>query len=117
IFAGQQTDQYYQYMALADGFLITSKEESFSLTAAEATYLDIPIVCFDFGAADEVITSPNAHIVPSWNIADFIREMKHLMHQHRGPKTEKQEKPEFPFSKRSQMERFNRLLDDITNSL
>ncbi|WP_257659142.1 glycosyltransferase [Parapedobacter lycopersici] len=117
IFAGQQTDRYYQYMALADGFLITSKEESFSLTAAEATYLDIPIVCFDFGAADEVISPPNAHIVPSWNVADFIQAMKHLMHQGRGPKAEKQKKLDFPFSKRSQMEKFNRLLDEITNSL
>lgn len=115
IFTGQQTGQYYQYMALADGFLITSREESFSLTAAEAAYLNIPTVCFDFGAAREVLAYSNAQIVPSWNIADLIQTMELLMKKRRNYQEIRNVEP-FAFSKGIQLENFNQLLHEIINT-
>jgi glycosyltransferase involved in cell wall biosynthesis len=75
IFTGAVNDFYYEYLSLANGLLLLSKEESFSLVMLEAAYLGIPIVAFNTGMAKNFIKEGMGKLVDSWNVADMITAM------------------------------------------
>ena len=75
IFTGPQSDEYFNHLALADGFLMLSHEESFSLVLVEAAYLGIPIVSLNTGIAYDFIKEGMGKVSDSANIEDIVAAM------------------------------------------
>jgi len=83
IFTGALYEQYYQYLMLADGLLMPSREDSFSLVMLEAAYLGKPIVSFNSGGVKEFVDGARGIVVDSWNAVDLANAMKKLMRSTR----------------------------------
>lgn len=78
-FLGKKTDDdYYNYMNLMDGFVLTSREEPFGMVVVEALALGKPVVSFNAGGVTEIITPTIGKIVHSWNVADLAQAMHHV---------------------------------------
>ncbi|HWV74151.1 MAG TPA: glycosyltransferase family 4 protein, partial [Pseudosphingobacterium sp.] len=114
IFTGIQTDKYYDYFALADGFLVLSLQESFSLVAMEASYFSLPIVSFEYGAAKEVLAGTTAQIIELFDVELFVQAMRKVMHEEL-INVKKELNKNIPFDKAQQVRRFNQLLQDLTD--
>lgn len=73
------TDNVINYFYESDVFLLSSREESFSMVAMENAMLGNPVVCFDKGnGANEFINNENGSVVPYLDIqaaSDAILEM------------------------------------------
>ncbi len=53
-----------QYFPLLDAYVLTSREESFSLMVAKAVYNEVPVIMFaNNGGPCEIISASNAHVV------------------------------------------------------
>lgn len=78
-FLGERTQDYYQWLNAGDGLVITSQIESFCLVAVEAAYLGKPIVSFNSGGVQEIITDGMGVVVDSWNTVDIISAMVEVM--------------------------------------
>ena len=76
---GARSDDYYDHLNAADGFVLTSAKESFSLVSVEAAYLGKPVVAFDCGGVREIVSEGMGTIVGSWNVSDLVREMSKVM--------------------------------------
>lgn len=112
LFAGAKTEDYYDYYALADGFLCLSLQESFSLVILEAAYLGLPIVTFEYGAAHEVLEGLSAEIVPDYRLTGLILAMQQVM-QNKKAAEPRRSRREIPFKKDIQTARFNTLLNEL----
>lgn len=77
-FLGKKTADYYDYMDVADGFVLTSREDTFPLVALEALALGKPIVSFNSGGAAEMISAGLGKVVNSWNVSDLADAMKYV---------------------------------------
>lgn len=75
-FLGKKTEDYYDYMNLMDGFILTSREEPFGMVVLEALALGKPVVSFNSGGVSEIITNETGRIVNSRNVADLAADMK-----------------------------------------
>lgn len=63
------TDAIISYFKESDVFLLTSREESFSMVAMENAILGNPVVCFDKGnGTKEFINNENGYVVPYMDI-------------------------------------------------
>ena len=72
-------NEYYSYLNLADGLLLTSMKESFSLVAIEALYLGKPVVSFNCGGIKEIMAEGLGHVVDSWNVSDITKALIQVM--------------------------------------
>jgi len=81
ILAGNLSEDYYNYMAAADAFLLLSREESFSLVMIEAAYLHMPIVAFNTGVAKQFIKKDMGHVIEHYNISRLISSMESIQKQ------------------------------------
>jgi glycosyltransferase involved in cell wall biosynthesis len=69
-------DEYLNYFHCADGFVLTSKKESFSIVTVEALLLGLPVVTHDCGGVKEILREDIGTIVPEKNAVDqFVRAM------------------------------------------
>ncbi len=75
----EQTEDYFAYLDVADGVVITSHRESLSLVALEAAALGKPFVSFDSGGPREIFRPGMGVIVDSWNLNDIISAMLQVM--------------------------------------
>ncbi len=67
IWLGQQNADYYNYFNCADGFVLTSEKESFSLVTLEALLLGLPIVVQDCGGVKEILGNDIGKIIEQNN--------------------------------------------------
>ncbi len=68
--------EYLHYFNTADGFVLTSKKESFSLVTVEALLLELPVVANDCEGVREIINDPlTGKIVPGENAVNMAKEM------------------------------------------
>ncbi|PSF36751.1 hypothetical protein C7H19_12335 [Aphanothece hegewaldii CCALA 016] len=72
-------DKYYNYLQIADAFVLTSSKESFSLVTIEALYMGKPVVSYDCGGTREIISKGMGHIVESGHISDIVEKMIQVM--------------------------------------
>lgn len=73
-------EDYYNYFNCADGFVLTSRKESFSLVTAEALLLELPVVAQNCGGVTEVLEGGLGKVVEETD--DPVRmaeEMKKYM--------------------------------------
>ena len=78
-FLEEKTDDYYDHLNAADGLLLTSYKESFSIAAVEAAYLGKPVAAFNCGGVKEIIREGMGTVIDSWNSSDLIRAMVSIM--------------------------------------
>jgi glycosyltransferase involved in cell wall biosynthesis len=78
IFAGDLSDDYYNYMSVANGFLLLSREETFSLVMLEAAYLGIPMVAFETGIAAQFIEGDMGICVDQGNLEELVNGMQRV---------------------------------------
>jgi L-malate glycosyltransferase len=78
-FLGERSDDYYDWLNMANAVVITSSKESFSLVALEAAYLAKPIVSFNNGGVGEILREGMGIVIDSWNDVDLIQAMVRLM--------------------------------------
>ncbi|MEJ5962132.1 glycosyltransferase family 4 protein [Pedobacter immunditicola] len=111
-FLGPQAADYYNYMAIGNGFLLLSREESFSLVMLEAAYLGIPIVAFNTGIASTFVKKGMGRVIYSRNIEDLILEMKWL-HDHPGQDLQELKNAALAFSLPKQVVNFEKLIGNL----
>ncbi len=75
---GKKTSDYYDYMNIMDGFVLTSREEPFGMVVVEALALGKPVVSFNAGGVSEIVTNDIGRIVNSWNLQDLADTMKEV---------------------------------------
>lgn len=78
-FLGAKSDDYYEYLSLADGLVLTSREDPFPLVMIEAAALGKPIVAFNSGGVTEFVKSKMGIVVDSQNTTDLVDAMKQVM--------------------------------------
>lgn len=84
IFTGPLSEDYYNYMALGNGLLLLSREESFSLVMIEAAFLGIPTVGFNVGIAASFIADEGmGQLIENRNLQDLMLSMQKLHEQPR----------------------------------
>jgi L-malate glycosyltransferase len=76
---GLQKEDYFNYMALADGFMLTSREEPRGLVVIEAAFLQKPIVSFDSGGIAEFLQNGMGKVSETWTIGDYVQNMNEIM--------------------------------------
>jgi glycosyltransferase involved in cell wall biosynthesis len=72
---GAQKEDYFSYMAAADGFMLMSRQEPLGLVMVEAAWLGKPIVAFDSGGPAEFIRDGIGSLIPDLNIEAFAKAM------------------------------------------
>lgn len=73
-------EEYQNYFNCADGFVLTSKKESFSLVTVEALLLGLPVVVNDCGGVREILKEDVGVIVKEKNnVSQFVEAMVHFM--------------------------------------
>lgn len=112
IFAGPQSEDYFNYLALADGFLMLSHEESFSLVLVEAAYLGIPLVSLNTGIAAEFIKRGMGQVSKSASIEDIVVAIQQVRQESPQPHLLKSEASKFTMSQ--QINDYLELLKEIT---
>ncbi len=80
IWTGHVAKEYKAYFNCADGFVLTSKIESFSLVTLEALLLGVPVVANDCGGVAEILQGTYGSLVGGDNRAmDLTSEMEKYM--------------------------------------
>jgi glycosyltransferase involved in cell wall biosynthesis len=77
-FLGAKVDDYYEYLSLADGFLLTSREDPFPLVMIEGAALGKPIVSFNSGGVKEFVKEGMGIVVDSWDSNDLVKAMQQI---------------------------------------
>ena len=73
-------EEYQNYFNCADGFVLTSKKESFSLVTVEALLLGLPVVVNDCGGVKEILKEDVGVIVKEKNnVSQFVEAMVQFM--------------------------------------
>ena len=88
-FLGKKTKDYYDYMNIMDGFVLTSREEPFGMVVVEALALGKPVVSFNAGGVSEIVTQGTGKIVNSWNVSDLANTMNEVSSNKIGFSSEK----------------------------
>ncbi|MFW0718126.1 glycosyltransferase [Pedobacter sp. N23S346] len=109
---GAESDNYYNYMAIANGFLLLSREETFSLVMLEAAYLQIPIMAFNVGIAADFVKEEMGFVAYNNTLAEVIDGMEKI-HQNTPINKEKLKREAMKFSKDQQLPMFEQLLERI----
>jgi glycosyltransferase involved in cell wall biosynthesis len=111
-FTGAQSADYYNYLSVANGLLLPSREESFSLVLIEAAKLGLPVVSFDLGIANKFITQDMGRVVKGRNIEDFIAQMQ-FVHENPNFDTAKMVQASLEYSVQRQIPNFEKLIAEL----
>jgi len=76
---GKQKENYYNYLNLGDGFLLTSRQDPFPLVMIEAALLGKPIVSFPSGGVSEFIHEGMGTITEDISVKQMVNAMRKVM--------------------------------------
>ena len=112
-FLGKKTTDYYDYMNLMDGFVLTSREEPFGMVVVEALALGKPVVSFNAGGVSEIVTAGTGVIVDSWNVVDMANAMREVASNKIGFSTEKAKERARDFDVTNQVKNWEAILTNL----
>jgi len=75
ILAGEQLDDYSEYLSLGSVFLMPSYIESFSIVTLEALSLGTPVIAYDCGGVSDLICEANGVILESFRMDVWAQEI------------------------------------------
>ncbi len=73
---GAKKEDYFNHLAAADGFMLTSRQEPLGLVMVEAAWLGKPIVAFDSGGPSEFVVENIGTVIPNLDIEQFAQAMQ-----------------------------------------
>ncbi|QIL77239.1 glycosyltransferase family 4 protein [Hymenobacter sp. HDW8] len=76
IMLGAKSDDYYDYLSLGDGLVLTSREDPFPLVMIEAAAMGLPIVSFNSGGVKEFVKDGMGIVIDSFDTLDLINAMQ-----------------------------------------
>jgi glycosyltransferase involved in cell wall biosynthesis len=113
---GSMGKEYTASFNCADGFMLSSRKESFSLATLEALLLGLPVVANDCGGVSELLQTDIGKIVSSDNRAQGLAtEMERYMNKEWMVDIEKQRQRAMQFDVNTIAPRWNNLLAQILN--
>ena len=112
LFTGALFEDYYNYLAVGNGFLMLSREESFSLVMLEAAYLGIPIVAVEAGIAKGFIQEGMGKITKGSKVGDITEAMEWL-HNHPQQNPEKLRESAMAYTVETQLPQYEALMAEI----
>lgn len=111
-FTGSLSEDYYNYMSVANGVLLLSREESFSLVVLEAAYLGIPIVSFNIGIVPQFLQEGMGVVVDSGNLTGILAGMRQV-YEHPEHDLEKLRNSALKYDVQQQLPKFEALLHEV----
>ncbi|MCU0338890.1 MAG: glycosyltransferase family 4 protein [Spirosomaceae bacterium] len=108
---GQQ--DYYDYLNMADGFVLTSREDPFPLVMIEAAYLQKPIVGFNSGGISEFVQEGMGQVVPAFDIPQLAAVMQHVMNGDINISPEKLRQRAAEFDVKAQLPKWKDLFEGL----
>ena len=79
IWIPERAGDYFDYLHVADGLVLTSSDESLSVVTLEVAALGKPFVSFNSGGPHEIFRNGMGAVVNSWNIHDMVTAMLQVM--------------------------------------
>lgn len=77
---GDVKEEFHNYFSVADGFVLTSERESFSMVTVEAILLGLPVVANNCGGVSEILGKNSDSIITERNNADqMLEKMRKIM--------------------------------------
>jgi glycosyltransferase involved in cell wall biosynthesis len=76
---GKQKEDYYNYLELGQGFLLTSRQDPFPLVMIEAAFLGKPIISFPSGGVCEFIQEGMGLITDDISVKQMVAIMQKVM--------------------------------------
>lgn len=75
---GPKSADYYDYLSIADGLVLTSREDPFPLVMIEAAAMGKPIVAFNSGGVSEFVQKGMGIVIDSFVISDLVDAMRKI---------------------------------------
>lgn len=82
IFLGERSDDYYEYLNVGDAFLLTSFNESFSLSTLEAMALGKPVMAYDCGGVSDFVNDKCGRILGTRDPKMWLETINWLQEHH-----------------------------------
>ena len=80
VWINEPSDNYYDYFNMANGFVLTSKLESFSLVTLEAIYLGLPVVANNCVGVSEILENKFGYVsTEKSNATEMVNAMLKYM--------------------------------------
>jgi len=76
---GKQKEDYYNYLSMGNGFLLTSRQDPFPLVMIEAALLGKPIVAFPSGGVCEFIEEGMGFVTDDISVKQMVQAMREVM--------------------------------------
>lgn len=114
---GAKKEDYFNHLAAADGFMLTSRQEPLGLVMVEAAWLGKPIVAFDSGGPSEFILDNIGTVIPGLDIAAFARAMQCWRQNPAKFDAEIAKKRAAEFGSESGMNDWERIIEDFYKQL
>lgn len=85
----ENTPDYFEHLNCSDGFVLTSRLESFSLVTVEALHLGLPIVANNCRGVNEILQKEYGVVIDGENAVEMAKEMVTIMKTESSRKIEK----------------------------
>ncbi len=108
-----QAAQYYDYLNIADGFVLLSREEPLGLVLVEAAFLQKPIVGFNAGGIAEIMQEGMGALVEGMNVAELVAKMMAIQDGTLPFDKEKLKNRALDFDKSNQIENWQRIITNL----
>lgn len=76
---GKQKEDYYAYLNMGNGFLLTSRQDPFPLVMMEAALLGKPIVSFPSGGVTEFVQDGMGIVTADLSVSQMVQAMRSVM--------------------------------------
>ncbi|NIJ51185.1 glycosyltransferase [Dyadobacter arcticus] len=76
---GKQKEDYYNYLDMGNGFLLTSRQDPFPLVMIEAAHLGKPIVAFPSGGVLEFVEDGMGIVTEDLSVKQMVTAMRLIM--------------------------------------
>lgn len=77
--AGKQKEDYYAYLNMGNGFLLTSRQDPFPLVMIESALLGKPIVSFPSGGVSEFVQDGMGIVTDDLSVSQMVAAMRSIM--------------------------------------
>lgn len=81
---GPKSEDYYDYLSVANGLVLTSREDPFPLVMIEAAAIGLPIVAFDSGGVNEFLKEGMGAVVDLANVEQLVQAMQNVANNETG---------------------------------
>lgn len=115
--AGRQKELYDQFLHLADGFVLTSRQDPFPLVMIEAATLGKPIVSFPSGGVVELVGEGMGAVTEDFSVRQLVTEMRKVMSGETPCLPEQSRARVNQYSIDRGMEMWNGVMDSLRNRL